>query len=141
MPLCRYAGKQAALPPLRDCLAGIVPVNTVQHLKAYLGSVMDSEAKIEGVMTVAGPILGAGHGLKIGPNSDELVRLVAKNGEVAAVPEILANDSGTIDLSFADSFQSLEDGEYVLEIRARNGASTDMAPAVARRAVTVRKAQ
>ena len=129
-----------ALPPLRDCLAGIVPANTVQHLMAYLGSVMDSVAMEEGVITVAERVIGAGRNIKIGPNPDELCRLLAQNGEVAAVPEVLANDSGTIDLSFAESFQSIEDGEYVLEIRARNGASTDMAPAVARRAVTVRKA-
>ena len=131
-----------AKPLLRDCLKreGIVPHNTVPHLTASLGSVMDSVAREEGVLTVPERGLGAGRNLLIGNHPDEGLRLLTKKGELAATPTVLANDSGTIDFALGDGFAALEDGEYVLELSARNGASTDYAPAVTRKAVTIRKA-
>ena len=125
-------------PPLRNCLDGVVPRNTVGHLSCYIGSVMDSVAREEGVLTVPYGLL-AGRNTLIGDHPDEWLHLLTRKGELAAVPEIIANDSGTVDFSLAEQFAALEDGEYILEMHARNGASTDYAPAVARKAVTVRK--
>ena len=132
-------------PPLRNCLDGVVPRNTVGHLSCYIGSVMDSVAREEGVLTVPYGLL-AGRNTLIGDHPERglidgaLAFTDGEKGELAAVPEIIANDSGTVDFSLAEQFAALEDGEYILEMHARNGASTDYAPAVARKAVTVRKA-
>ena len=56
---------------------------------------------------------------------------------IARTPTIVANDASTMDLSFA---ALPADGDYTLVVKARSGASTDYAPAVARRNVTVRAA-
>ena len=129
-----------AKAPLRTCLGGIRPRNTVGHLSCSIGSIMDPVAREEGVLTTPDGLM-AGRSMMIDPrNDDEHLHLLYRNGQLAAVPLLTANHTGTIDFSLAESFGSLEDGEYIMELSARNGASTDYAPAVARKAVIIRKA-
>ena len=123
-------------PPLRDCLSGVGMRNVTSGLKASLLSVMDSVAKEEGVITVTSRILAVGNNIHINvENGDEGVWLLTKKGDVAAVPQILANDASILDLSLSEL---PADGEYVLQVKARSGASLDFAPAVARRNITIR---
>lgn len=125
-------------PPMRDCLSGMSARNLTAKLKATILAVTDNVAMLENVLTVASKILVVGDNVLINrANPDEGAFLAKKNGEIVATAEILANDASSIDLSF----QELPpDGEYVLVVKARNGASTDFEPAVARRNVTVRAA-
>lgn len=123
---------------LRNCLSDITTRNVTNGLKASIFSIMDGTAAEEGVITVPSKVLVGGLNIHVDANPDEGVWLTSKKGEIVATPEILANTSGTMDLDFGEL--TMDDGEYVLEIRARGGASTDFAPAVARRTVMVRKA-
>ena len=124
-----------ARPALRDCLADVTPRNATGGLKAAILSVMDNAAMQEGVITVPTKVLVAGTNILIDPtHEDEGCWLVAKNGDVAATPTVLANDASTLDLDFGEL---PPDGDYTLVVKARTGASTDLAPAVARRNVTV----
>ena len=126
-------------PPLRDCMADYSARNLVEKLKATILSVMDNVAMQENLLTVASKILVVGNNMLINrENVDEGVTLTKKDGEIVATAEILANDSSTIDLAFPEL---PPDGEYVLVVKARSGATTDYAPAVARRNVTVRAAE
>jgi len=125
-------------PPLRDCLAGVKLRNVTGGLRAAILSVMDNTAMEEGVITVPGKVLVAGSNILIDTvNADEGIWLTSKKGDVVATPEVLANDASMIDLAFAEL---PPDGEYVLVVKARSGASTDFAPAMARRIVNVRSA-
>ena len=126
-----------AKPMLRDCLKGITPRNVTKGLKASIVSVMDNVALEEGVLTVASKVLVAGRNLFIGESADEWCRLLTKSGETVATPTVLANTGAALDLDFGEL---PEDGEYTLVVSARNGASTDLAPAIARKNVTVRRA-
>ena len=127
-----------ARPSLRDCLAGVTPRNATGGLKAAILTVMDNVAMEEGVITVPSKVLVAGNNILIDPtHDDEGVWLVDKNGDVAATPTVLSNDASLLDLGFGEL---PPDGSYALLVKARTGASTDFAPAVARRNVTVRKA-
>ena len=111
-----------ARPALRDCLADVTPRNATGGLKAA-------------ILSVPTKVLVAGTNILIDPtHEDEGCWLVAKNGDVAATPTVLANDASTLDLDFGEL---PPDGDYTLVVKARTGASTDLAPAVARRAVTV----
>ena len=125
-----------ARPFLRDCLAGIVPRNATGGLRASMQSVIDGALREEGVITV-GEVYVAGRNILVGAAPDEGVWLVAKDGEIAATPVIAANTPSSMDLVFAEL---PSDGEYTLIVKARSGASADLAPAVARRSVTVRAA-
>ncbi len=126
-----------ARPVLRDCLAGVTPRNATGGLKAAILTVMDNVAMEEGVITVPSKVLVAGNNILIDPtHDDEGVWLVDKNGDVAATPAVLSNDASLLDLGFGEL---PPDGSYSLLVKARTGASTDFAPAVARRNVTVRK--
>lgn len=118
---------------LRDCLADIVPRNATNGLKASIQSVIDSAAKAEGVITTS-TVYVAGLNILVGDAPDEGVWLMSKNGDIAATPEIAANDASTMDLSFGEL---PPDGNYVLVIKARSGASSDFAPAIAKRNVAV----
>ena len=125
-------------PPVRDCVSAIVPTNVNPGLVAKIQSVMDSVAQAEGVITVASKVLVSGSGLLIDQSrADEGVTLCAKSGETVATPSILANDSSTLDLAF-DALPP--DGDYVLVVKARNGESTDRKLVIARRIVTVARA-
>lgn len=122
-------------PVLRDCLLGITPRNVTDGLRAAIQSVVDGTAQAECVITVS-TVYVAGINILVDPaNADEGAWLMAKDGAVAATPAIVANDAATMDLSFA---ALPPDGEYTLVIKARSGASTDFAPAVARRNVIVK---
>lgn len=124
-----------ARPVLRDCLAGVTPRNATGGLKAAILSVMDNVLMEEGIIAVPSKVLVAGDDILIDPtHEDEGVWLVAKNGTVAATPTVLANDASTLDLDFGEL---PPDGAYTLVVKARTGASTDRAPAVARRNVIV----
>jgi len=123
---------------LRNCLKDITPRNVTNGLAASIFSVMDGTAAEEGVITVPSKVLVGGLNILVDANADEGVWLVSKKGEIVATPAVLANTTGTMDLDFGAL--TMDDGEYVLEIHARSGASTDLAPAVARRTVTIRKA-
>ena len=125
-----------ARPFLRDCLASVTPRNVTGGLKATIQSVIDSAAQSEGTITTT-TVYVAGLNILVDGNPDEGVWLVAKDGAIAATPTIVANDASTMDLSFA---ALPADGDYTLVVKARSGASTDYAPAVARRNVTVRAA-
>ena len=104
-------------------------------LRAAIQSVVDGTAQAECVITVS-TVYVAGINILVDPaNADEGAWLMAKDGAVAATPAIVANDAATMDLSFA---ALPPDGEYTLVIKARSGASTDFAPAVARRNVIVK---
>ena len=127
-----------ARPALRDCLADVTPRNATGGLKAAILSVMDNAAMQEGVITVPTKVLVAGTNILIDPtHEDEGCWLVAKNGDVAATPTVLANTIGSLDLDFGEL---PPDGEYTLVVKARAGASADYKPAVARKTFTVRKA-
>ncbi len=127
-----------ARPSLRDCLAGVTPRNATGGLKAAILSVMDNVAMEEGVLTVPSKVLVAGNNILIdSTHDDEGVWLVDKNGDVVATPTVLSNDASLLDLDFGELPPN---GSYALLVKARTGASTDFAPAVARRNVTVRKA-
>ena len=127
-----------ARPVLRDCLAGVTPRNATGGLKAAILTVMDNVAMEEGVITVPSKVLVAGNNILIdSTHDDEGVWLVDKNGDVVATPTVLSNDASLLDLDFGELPPN---GSYALLVKARTGASTDFAPAVARRNVTVRKA-
>ena len=120
---------------LRDCLADVTPRNSTGGLKAAILSVMDNVLMQEGIVAVPSKVLVAGDNILIDPtHDDEGVWLLTKDGDVAATPAVLANDASTLDLDFGEL---PPDGTYTLVVKARTGASTDLAPAVARRAVTV----
>ena len=123
---------------LRDCLSDVVPRNTTHGLKASIISVQDNVALEEGVITVPSKVLVGGKNLLIGGNADEWCRLLAQNGEVAATPTVLENTGGTLDLDFGEL---PPDGTYTLVVSARNGASTDLAPAIARKTVVIKNNQ
>lgn len=124
--------------PLRDCLSEFSARNVIAKLSAAILSVTDNVSMQECVITVANKILVAGDNLLINrENPDEGVFLAKRSGEIVATADILANDASSIDLSFPEL---PPDGEYTLIVKARSGASTDYAPAVARRNVTVHAA-
>ena len=125
-----------ARPFLRDCLDGIVPRNVTTGLHSVIQSVIDSAAQAEGVITTT-TVYVAGLNILVDDNPDEGVWLVADDGTVAATPTITANNASSMDLSFGEL---PPDGDYTLVVKARAGASTDYAPAVARRCVAVRRA-
>ena len=134
----RLAVRAHVRPPVRDCLAAIVPENVNGRLVAKIQSLMDTASQTEGLITVASKILVSGNGLLIDPSrEDEGVALCTKSGEAVAVPTILANDASTLDLAFDEL---PPDGDYVLVVKARNGEPVSRKPAVARRNVTVAKA-
>ena len=120
---------------LRDCLADVTPRNAEGGLKSAILSVMDNVLMQEGIVAVPSKVLVAGDNILIDPtHDDEGVWLLTKDGDVAATPAVLANDASTLDLDFGEL---PPDGTYTLVVKARTGASTDLAPAVARRAVTI----
>ena len=125
-----------ARPFLRDCLKGITPRNVTNGLAASIQSVIDSAAQAEGVITTT-TVYVAGKNILVGDSPDEGAWLVAKDGTIATTPTIAANTNTTMDLAFGEL---PPDGEYVLVVKARTGASTDFAPAVAKRNVTVSSA-
>lgn len=125
-----------ARPFLRDCLKGITPRNVTNGLTASIQSVIDSAAQAEGVITTT-TVYIAGKNILVGDSPDEGVWLMAKDGTIAATPVITANTNTTMDLAFGEL---PPDGEYTLVVKARTGASTDFAPAVAKRNVTVSSA-
>ena len=126
-----------AKPILRDCLNGITPRNVTAGLKASVFSITDDTAFAEGVVTVASRVLVAGVDILIDTmNADEGVWVLDGKGEIAVTPTVLANTVGTLDLDFGEL---PPDGEYTLVVKARAGASTDYAPATARKAFTVRR--
>ena len=110
----------------------------IDQIKASIISVQDNVALEEGVITVPSKVLVGGKNLLIGGNADEWCRLLAQNGEVAATPTVLENTGGTLDLDFGEL---PPDGTYTLVVSARNGASTDLAPAVARKTVVIKNNQ
>lgn len=122
-------------PFLRDCLKDIVPINVTSGLKATIQSVIDKAAKVEGVISTLQAYV-AGLNILVGDAPDEGVWLLAKNGSAVCTPRIVANTATTLDLEFSEL---PEDGEYTLMVKARSGASTDYAPATARRNITVRR--
>ena len=125
-------------PPLRDCHSEMKVRNVTSGLKASILSVTDNAAMEENVITVPSKVLVAGNNILVNiENQDEGCWLAKKNGDIIAAAQILANDASSLDLAFAEL---PPDGEYVLVVKARSGASTDYAPAIARRTVTVRSA-
>ena len=127
-----------ARPPLRDCLSDVNTRNVTTGLVAKILSVMDNTAMTEGVITVPSKTLVVGNNILINPaNADEGAWLLSRNGDLVATPRVLANDASTLDLAFEEL---PPDGEYVLMVKARSGASTDFAPATARRIVNIRAA-
>ena len=123
-------------PFLRDCLAEITPRNVTNGPEASIQAVIDSAAQAEGIITTA-TVYVAGLNILVDENPDEGVWIVAKDGSIAATPTITANTATTMDLSFGELPR---DGAYTLVVKARSGASTDYAPAIARRNVTVQRA-
>ena len=121
---------------IKDCLDGIVPRNVTNGLRSVIQSIVDSAAQAEGVITTT-TVYVAGLNILVDDNPDEGVWLVADDGTVAATPTITANNASSMDLSFGEL---PPDGDYTLVVKARSGASTDYAPAVARRCVAVRRA-
>ena len=121
---------------LRDCLADVSPRNVTNGLKASIQSVIDSAAQAEGIITTV-TVYVAGLSILVDENPDEGVWLVSKDGTIAATPTITANTATTMDLSFGEL---PPDGSYTLVVKARSGASTDYAPAIAKRNVTVQRA-
>lgn len=120
---------------IRDCLIGITPRNAISGLKARIDSVMDGSADMEGVISTS-LVYAAGLNLLVGDAPDEGVKLISSDGATVCTPRIVANTATTLDLSFDEL---PPDGSYTLEVKARSGASTDYAPATARRNVTVRR--
>ena len=120
---------------IRDCLMDITPRNVTNGLKATIQSVIDSAAQSEGTITTT-TVYVAGLNILVDESaSEEGVWLVKKDGTIAAIPTITANDASTMDLAFGEL---PPDGDYTLVVKARSGASTDYAPATAKRNVTVR---
>ena len=127
-----------AKPILRDCLNGVSPRNVTSGLKASVLSVTDDHALVENVVTAASRVLVAGVDILIDAgNADEGVWVLDGDGEVAMTPTVLANTVGSLDLDFGTL---PPDGDYTLVVKARSGASTDYAPATARKSFTVRRA-
>lgn len=123
-------------PIVRDCLVDAPLRNVTGGLKASIGSVTDNVAGEVDTITVPSRVLVGGVDLLVNSaNADEGVWLFDKKGELAATPSILDNGNATIDLDFGEL---PPDGEYTLVVKARSGASTDFAPATAKRTVTVR---
>ena len=126
-----------AKPILRDCLNGVSLRNVTGGLKSSLFSITDDAARVEGVVTVASKVLVAGVDILIGPeNADEGVWVLDGKGDEVAAPTVIANTVGTLDL---DLGELPPDGEYTLVVKARAGASTDYAPATARKNFTIRR--
>lgn len=126
-----------AKPILRDCLKGVSLRNVSSGLKASIFSVTDDAAFEEGVVTVTSRVLVAGVDIFIdSANADEGVWILDGKGNEVATPTVLANTVGSLDL---DLGELLPDGEYTLVVKARSGASTDYAPAMARRNFTIRR--
>ena len=127
-----------AKPILRDCLKGVSLRNVTSGLKANVFSVTDDHALVEGVVTVASRVLVAGVDILItAGNDDEGVWVLDRTGEIAATPTVLANTVGSLDL---DLGELPPDGDYTLVVKTRSGASTDYAPATARKSFTIRRA-
>ena len=112
---------------LRDCLKGVSLRNVTSGLKASVFSITDDQAFEENVVTAASRVLVAGVDIMID----------AGNGEIVLEPTVLANTVGSLDLDFGEL---PADGVYTLVVKARSGASTDYAPATARKTFTVRRA-
>lgn len=110
--------------------------NTTAALTARIFSVMDATLQEDGVIAAPSRVLVTGERIGIDPSADdEGAWLLNLDGSVAAVATILANDAGSLDCSFATLPPP---GEYRFAIRARNGADRSLAPALARKPVTVR---
>ena len=110
--------------------------NTTAALTARIFSVMDAMLQEDGVIADPSRVLVTGERIAIDPSAaDEGAWLLNLDGTVAAVATILANDAGSLDCSFASLPPP---GEYRFAIRARNGADRSLAPALARKPVTVR---
>ncbi len=126
-----------AKPVLRDCLKDVRLRNVTGGLKASVFSITDDAARIEGVVTVASKVLVAGIDILIdAEHADEGVWILDGKGNEVAMPTVIDNTVGTLDL---DLGELPPDGEYTLVVKARSGASTDYAPATVRRNFTVRR--
>lgn len=111
-------------------------VNTTSPLVAHIFSVMDSTLKQDGVVVNASAVLVTGEGLLVDPSAaDEGVRILDSTGAEIAVGTILSNTAATLDCSFS---ALPPPGTYRLEVRARNGASPSLAPAVVRKTFEVK---
>ena len=127
-----------AKPILRNCLTSITPRNVTNGLKAHIYSVTDDQAYLDGVITAPSRVLVSGKDILIDDrNVDEGVWLLAADGEIVAMPTVLANTVATLDLDFGEL---PPDGEYTLVVKARSGAPADYQSAVVRKAVTIRNA-
>lgn len=123
---------------LRDCLKGVSLRNVTSGLKASVFSITDDQAFEENVVTAASRVLVAGVDIMIDAgNGDEGVWVLDGDGEIVLEPTVLANTVGSLDLDFGEL---PADGVYTLVVKARSGASTDYAPATARKTFTVRRA-
>lgn len=117
-------------------LAELNFVNVTHPLVARIFSVMDATLRQDGVIADPSHVLVTGEGLKVNQSAaDEGVCLLDAAGAVAATGTILENDAATLDCSFASMPPP---GQYRVEIRARNGASSSFAPAVVRKSVEVK---
>ena len=111
-------------------------VNTTSPLVAHIFSVMDSTLKQDGVVVDAAAVLVTGEGLLVDRSAaDEGVRILDSAGAEVAVGTILSNTAATLDCSFS---ALPPPGAYRLEVRARNGASPSLAPAVVRKVFEVK---
>ncbi len=125
------------LDPLRSALAEVTPENITVSLTCALYSLMDAVTKEFDVITGTNEQHIQGVNLGIDPeNADEGVTLVDSEGNTVATATVTASDAQTITCTFP----AVEAGEYTLVVSARNGNRTSLAPAVARRSVTVKAA-
>ncbi len=125
------------LDPLRGALSEITPENIQVSLTCSVYSLMDSVTKEFDVITGTNEqhIQGINLGIDT-DNADEGVTLVDADGNTVATATVSASDAQTITCTFP----AVEAGEYTLVVSARNGNRTSLAPAVARRSVTVKAA-
>ena len=105
--------------------------NVTRPLTAHIFSVMDATLRQDGVVADPSHVLITGERLKVDQSADdEGVWLLDADGTTVATGTILENDAATLDCSFAEMPPP---GQYRIEVRARNGASPSLAPAIVRK--------
>ena len=111
-------------------------VNVTHPLVARIFSVLDATLRQDGVIADPLHVLITGEGLRVDQAAeDEGVRLLDAAGAVVGTGTILENDAATLDCSFSSMPPP---GQYRVEVRARNGATSSFAPAVVRKTVEVK---
>jgi hypothetical protein len=125
---------------MRTALDGITAVNVTEGNHAQIKRVLDTIAKVDGVITSQPNVMVYLSGVNLLVNqaaSDEGVWLEGKDGAIVANATVTGSTATTIDCTFATL---PEDGTYKIVVATRGGLGPEFGVSIARKSVEVKSA-